>query len=329
MNRCAILVAVPLLVSAPAVAAPGLEARIRHLEPETELRVGTPIRLEVTARHAPGGVALLPSDWALPSALGERTSARVHERKTDDGDELDIYRLELIPFEAGLVEIPPLTLALGSTVAETEPLLVEVASTLDPEELESVSSTAPETLGTLERLAAGDPPPEGLLVPDVRLALAALAALVALLIAVISWVMWKRRPPRAAPPPPPPRPAHELAFAELDALEKSDLLEQGAFNPYYTALSAALRAYLGRRYDFDAVERTVDELTETLDGMHTPGLDRRALKVLLTEADQIKFAKFRPRREEAERALAEARQLVQRTQVGAQTQTDVRPEAQP
>lgn len=310
--------ATALLLPSLATAAPGLEVKLERVDPDAELRVGTPVQLRITARHAPGGVALLPAQWDLPDVLGERTRERRHQRRRDGEDELDVYRLELVPFEAGLLEVPPLELALGSTVAETDPLLLEVESTLAPEEIAAVSSTAPQTLETLEQMAAGDPPPATVLVPDMRLALVLVGVVVAVLVAAVSWVMWKRRPPRPAPPPPPPPPAHEVALARLDDLAKSKWLDQGAFNPYFTELSALLRSYLGTRYGFDAVERTVDELAEALERLNTPGLDRKALQVLLSEADQIKFAKYQPRREDAERAWGEARQMIQKTRVGVQ-----------
>lgn len=283
--------------------------------------VGTPLVIAVEAQHPPGGVALLPEVLDLPDALGERRTARRHERRLEGEVEVDRYVLELIPFSAGILEIPAIELALGSTVAVTEPLLVTVESTLDESELEVASSTQAAALDALETMAAGDPRPETIMVPDVRLGLGLVGLLTFIILAVVSRKLWRRRQVGLLKPlpPPPPRPPHELALERLRALETSGLAERSEFNPYYTELSLVLRTYLGDRYGFDAVERTVDELNDALQAISTPGLDRVRLKALLTEADQIKFAKYRPRTDDVKASLTFARSIVESTQAASTT----------
>ena len=123
-----------LLVPATASAQDSLQAKARIVETDAgaSYTVGTPITVEIEARHALGGVALLPDPLGLPAALGERRRLRQHERRREGDLDVDVYRLELVPFMAGLVEIPPLPLAVGSTVTETEPLLVEVDQARPP-----------------------------------------------------------------------------------------------------------------------------------------------------------------------------------------------------
>lgn len=310
---------IAIWIATLALAAPPLTASAARVGENTELTVGEPFAIEVVARHAPGGVALLPEALELPAALGERSRARRHARRLEGEVELDVYTLELLPFEAGLIEIPPLELALGATVAATDSFLVEVRSTLSAEELESVSSTRPETLGTLEAMAAGDPPPAVFLVPNnlLLLAGAGLVGLILVVVAARALLRSRAQKPQVVPMPP-PRPAHEVVLERLQALERADYVSKGAFNLFYTELSFALRAYLGSRYGFDALERTVDELLEHVQTLSTPGLDRSALQGLLFEAEQIKFAKYRPRAEAATEALRTARTLVDRSRVGAE-----------
>ena len=295
----------------------GLEVRARLAdEGETQrtLQIGVPIRLEIEARHPPGGVALLPRELDLPSALGERRSRRTHRRALQSGEEIDTYTLELIPFAAGLIEIPSIRLALGSTVAETEPLLVEVDSGLDEAEQSVANSTQSTTLAALENMAAGDPPPEAVRVADPRPGLAVVAAVALALLAVFGRKLWDKRGRLVkAAPAPRPRPAHETALEHLDALAASDLLARSEYNAFFTELSWVLRSYLGERYGFEALERTVDELLEALYGLSTPGLDRNGLARLLAEAEQIKFAKYRPATEDAAEAVLRVREVVERT----------------
>lgn len=303
----------------PALASAQVELRVRAQLLEKEgappPTMGVPLEVVVEARHTPGRVALLPDRLDLPDAIGERRAARVHERAVEGELELDIYRLQLIPFDYGLIELPPLPLAVGSTVAETEPLLIEVESALDPAERAAVTSTRPETLGVLEGMTVGNPPPAGFDVPDFTLGIALGLLGVAIIAFFVGRAMWKRRRYKAivAPPPPPPRPAHEVAVDRLDDLEGRDWVEKQAFNPYFTELSHILRSYLGQRYRVDALERTVDELYEALEARQTPGLDLREAQAILLEADQAKFAKYSPSPQQAREALARVRILVDLT----------------
>lgn len=239
-----LLVGAVLGRTAPAWA-DGLSATARLLgdEDKVERVVGRPLILEIEARHPPGLVALLANDLDLPDALGERRRARRHERRTEGLVQLDIYRLELIPFRPGLIEIPPLKLALGSTVAETAPILVTVESSLAEDEQEVASSTQSEAIAVLENMAAGNPPPEAVFTADYRIGLVVLSIAVLLLIAVLARkLLGTGKAEAKVPPPPPPRPAHELAFERLSELEKSGLAEHGDHNAYYTQLSFVLRS---------------------------------------------------------------------------------------
>lgn len=299
------------------LAAQGGGLTVRAELESSEATVGEPIRVRVEGRHAPGAVALLPDRLELPPALGERRAVRRHLRRSEGALEVDVYTVELVPFTAGLIEIPPLSLAVGSTVAASEPMLVKVASSLDEAAQVAAGSTRAENLDVLEQLAAGDAPPVGLTVFDPR-PLYVLAAIVGLALAVALARRWSTRPkPSQEPPAPPSPPAHEVALAAFGALEGRGYLEKGAFNPYFTELSLALRRYLGDRYGFDALERTVDELLERLERTSTPGLDRRQLAALLFEAEQVKFAKFQPEPAEAQAALSLARSMVEQTRVDA------------
>lgn len=306
-----------LLLFIPLSAEAGpLDVSARLADPSVK-PVGAPITVVLEARHDAEGIALLPPELDLPDVLGERRSAREHQRERVDGAIVDRYRLQLLAFQPGLVELPALPLALGATVAQTSPLLIEVVSNLNEQELASVSSTAPQTLQILEQMAAQDPAPEAVLIPDSRPWIGLGIAVLVLGASVLLYrqLQAARRRPKVAPPPPPPRPAHELALSALATLERSDWLDRGEANRFYTELSHILRDYLGRRYAFDALERTVDELMEALARKTTPGLDRARLSTLLFEAEQVKFAKYVPPAEAGREALGAARAVVEATRV--------------
>ena len=284
------------------------------------LAVGESFRLLIEARHAPGEVALLPANLPLPPALAERPNRRKRTRTRDGAVETDHFELELMAFEAGLVEIPALEVAVGSTVAATPRLEIDVRSNLSEDELLVASTTTAEAasaaMAELERLSAPDPGTRSVPVLN-RPLLYGLGAIVLLLFfALLARRFLRPRSIDSAPqvPAPPPRPAHEVALERLAELASAGHVARGDMKSHFVGLSEILRVYVGARYGFDSVELTHFELTEALRQIDTPGLDEDELLRLLQSADLVKFAKFTPERDEADAAWSRARHLVLTTQ---------------
>lgn len=311
-----VLLALPAHAEAPLV----VEAQLAPLTTtdagQPVYAVGAPFRLVVEAKHAPGAIAMLPEALALGDQLGERREARRHLRRDEAGSQVDRYELELIPFESGTLTIPAIPLAFGSTTADTQPIEVEIESSLDDDARPVAASTRAEALAELERLAATNPPPRVIEIPDHR-PLYALGALVALIVLALIVRHLRRREVAgsAGPPPPPPRPAHELALERLAALERQSREPGPAQKAYYVELSEIVRAYVGGRYGFDSVELTVAELLAALEARPTPGLDRAVLRRVLDTADLVKFAKLTTDEAEATAHARSAVQLVEATRV--------------
>lgn len=113
-------------------------------------------------------------------------------------------------------------------------------------------------------------------------------------------------------PPVDPRPAHVIAFDELNALIDEKLPEEGRVGEYYVRLSEIIRRYLGRRYDIDAPEMTSDQIrvwtTLNPDSMDTQA--RLGLDDFLATTDLVKFADFSPGASEIETVTRQARGLI-------------------
>ncbi len=62
----------------------------------------------------------------------------------------------------------------------------------------------------------------------------------------------------------PKRPAHELAFEELQQLRASDLLQRGEVKAFYSILSEIVRRYIEGRYEVPALEMTTYEVNQAL-----------------------------------------------------------------
>ena len=294
-----------------------------------EVGVGEPFRLVIEARHSPGGVALLPEKLELGGGLAERVQSRAHARTVGADAEIDRYELELLAFEPGALNIPSIPLALGSTTASTPALELTVRTGFSEEELPIATSTLAEAAPELEQMAAPNPPPGAVLIPDFSLLWAGGALLLGLALALLAVRLLRRGREEAArgPPPPPPRPAHEVALEGLEALAKAGHLEAGRTKRFYVELSAILRAWAGGRWGFESVELTLEELLEALRARDTRGLDLARLEQVLGLADLVKFAKLDPSRGQGEEALTSAVELVEATRPQPATQPAAQPGA--
>lgn len=315
MSRGFLVAALMLVASPSAAQTPPIEVRAELETQDQPLGVGEPFRVSIEARHPAGGMALLPEPLELGTALAERRSARKHERRTEDGLEVDRYSLELIAFESGPQTLPAIPLAFGSTQAATRPIELVIASGLAEDEQAVAGATIAEALAELEQMAAANPNPRAIEVRDLRpvWVIGGLLLLGLFGAALFTWLRRREKRVVPPPPPPPPRPAGEVALERLEALQRAAYLSRGEHKSFHVELSEILRGYTGARWGFDSLELTTAELMLELDARSTPGLDRARLREILVLTDLVKFAKLQPAIEESERALAASFELVRST----------------
>jgi hypothetical protein len=122
----------------------------------------------------------------------------------------------------------------------------------------------------------------------------------------------RRRARRPVPTPPPPTPEEE-AMARLLSLKQRRPWDHGLGRAAVFELSEIVRAYLGQRLLFDALDLTSEELLAELRRRRLLGLDLPELSDELSWQDLVKFAKAEPGAEECERAIDRAASLVDRT----------------
>lgn len=98
-----------------------------------------------------------------------------------------------------------------------------------------------------------------------------------------------------------PDPAHVIAFRELEKLREEQLWQKGEIKFYYTRLTEILRQYLENRFRVFSLELTT---SETLKALIKTGFKKDSsynqLKSVLTGADLVKFAKYKPELSENE-----------------------------
>ena len=217
----------------------------------------------------------------------------VRESGRDGIEEIRDFVITL--YRAGEFEVPPLILRFRTANGDTgrlrsSPVPVVVQS-LKPEDLSDIIE---KKLTTME--FPGQVP---------LWAWVAAACLLAVAAAAIWYGRRRRRRPREEPPSPPVD-----WRAELEKIARMGLVDRGEYKHYYTLLSELFRRYLEACAGIDAMERTTFEIMWDL--RHHPIGSGCAVDVegLLSEADKVKFAKFRPPRTTASEAVARVRDLM-------------------
>jgi hypothetical protein len=139
----------------------------------------------------------------------------------------------------------------------------------------------------------------------------AVATAVIIVAIVIIYIRRRRRKPA---PSEPATPAHETALKALRELRSRGYLKDGRFREFYFELSGIVRHYLEDRFSIRAPEMTTEEFLRHL--KETSILDseqKGMLREFLFHCDMVKFAKYSPRTEEAERSMDSARRLIEQT----------------
>ena len=125
---------------------------------------------------------------------------------------------------------------------------------------------------------------------------------------------WYRRRQRAAIVPLLQRPAHMLALAALEHLQRQDLMRQARIEEFYVRLSTILRRYVELRFGLRAPEQTTEEFL--VSALATGGLiaaHRDLLEMFLQHCDLVKFARHRPTPGAMEETFESAKTFVEHT----------------
>jgi hypothetical protein len=272
---------------------------------QPKVKVGEPFHVVVTATARADVLVNLPASFDT----GDFEVVERKETATADGTE-KTFDLTVVGWKPGALSLPGIPVDYVSRgkgdvkQARTTSLDVEVAAVLaDPEQAQ------------LSPLA----PPVDVYVEDWTLVYVAGGVGGALVLGGVGWAMGRlvarrrRRLAAAVAAAVDARPPHEVALERLAQLERSGRLDEVDRRPYYFELTEILRAYLGRRFGFDALDMTSTELVEAL-GRSPAGPEvGGAVEGWLAGCDLVKYARVPVPREEGAAALAAARVLVERS----------------
>ena len=110
------------------------------------------------------------------------------------------------------------------------------------------------------------------------------------------------------------RPAHDIAYEQLEALIAAQLIEHRRIEEYYVAISDTIRSYLENRFGLKAPEMTTEEFLEVAARESNLKDEHKALlSRFLMHCDLVKFARYGPDELEMQAAYDSAKLFVDET----------------
>ncbi|MCK5127466.1 MAG: hypothetical protein KAR42_14515 [candidate division Zixibacteria bacterium] len=248
--------------------------------------IGDLIDYTITVNYS-SGITVTPPAAGKNLGQFDVKDYRVGEEKELDGDrrEQNLW-FEMRTFTTGEYVIPSLEIeyfTVDSTrkVISSDPIKINIKSVIaDGSESDTLQIRDIKEQASLKS----------------GLPLWAVLTLVGAIIGGMSFLIWwwLKRQQREEEEYVDPRPAWEIAFTDLALLKEKDLLEQGEIKLYYLELTNIIRRYLGKKFEFDAMDLTTSEIDEYLNSIEFPDTICREFIEFLADADLIKFAKHKP-----------------------------------
>lgn len=252
--------------------------------------VGEPVTLTLTA-NVPQGIAItawpeIPADW---SPFEVRGLGELSITENPDGTALYQQPYTVILWDVGEYETPDTIIQYevigdGTTREQNiEPAFFTVISVLDPADM---------------TLRPFQPP---VLLPYISpLLIAGVAGGAVALLALVVQRVWRGQTSPARPTPGALTPA-KLALTELRRLAGRNLTPV----QLYQAVADALRTYTQAQYQVQALDMTTGELMDALYN-RIPGSTQTDLQRMLDQADLVKFARYIPDADSAQKYLESA-----------------------
>jgi hypothetical protein len=312
------MVATGLLVASlmTHVSAQAIQPEVRTALDNSVMSVGDPVTLVVTLIHDADARPVWPDTIELDPF--ELLDVRPLE-PVPAGDQMrSSAELTVTAFELGELTLPAFEVEVVDAAGVTVTMSTEATSI-------TVESVGRDESGDIRDIKGP------LAIPFSVVTLLPWLAGLAGLSAIIYWLYRRyRRAERPDTPAPviPPRPAHEVAYESLAALEASGLLELGEVKTYHIRVSDIMRVYVESRFGVEAMEMTTGEV---LDGLRRTGAASEVVSDyshLLNRCDLVKFAKVRPEIPTCRDLVPLGRTLVDATTPADPVPTETQAEAQ-
>jgi len=268
--------------------------------------IGDWIRYSVDIKHPAGIVVAIPS---FKDTLGKFDIVQQDSLiRTEENNAVELKKNFVITrFDAGSHIIPPFVVQYRDAAGN----ILFAQSNLIPVEVRGVEVDTSKSIRDIK-------PPRSIPLSAEEIALyAALALLVvAAGYGIFYYIKKKKRVVAATEEAVPDIPAHVLALLQLDELEQKQLWQKGEFKLYYSEATEIIRRYFEKRYGILALEMTTGEVMEQLQKLKIEHSMLLSIEQLLSWADLVKFAKYRPSATECSDVLPAARKIVEKTKQG-------------
>ena len=229
-------------------------------------------------------------------------------------------KLVLTSFDSTLITIPPIVAKTPTDSAETAPMGLKViqpeVDSKHPSNFKDIKAPWDVSLSLKDWL---------ILILSSWIFWVVIAVLVGFYIAyrVFNYYQSKKANPT------PQIQVRELSLIEkteaaLLQLEQQQLIEQELFKEFYSELITIFKSYLNESYSWTTTEMTSNELMKQMSSAELSSSEHEMLRLVLTEADLSKFAKYTPSSDNARLALSQIRQLVRELhRKGLHSSTDI------
>jgi len=135
-----------------------------------------------------------------------------------------------------------------------------------------------------------------------------------LFLAVLGLLAWYSLKKNKGAQDTPKKPAHEIAYEQLEALRLKDYIGRGLIKEYYTEVSDIIRHYLENRFRLKAPDMTTEEfLVSARDASELISEHKNLLKEFLLYCDLVKFAKYAPSADEINSIFDSAKHFIEQT----------------
>jgi hypothetical protein len=110
------------------------------------------------------------------------------------------------------------------------------------------------------------------------------------------------------------RPAHLIAYEQLERLREKNLIKGGKIKEFYSEISDIIRHYLENRFLLKAPEMTTEEFLLKVRESFPLSLSHKSLlRDFLSRCDLVKFAKYLPQEKDSDEAFEAAKNFVDQT----------------
>jgi hypothetical protein len=117
-------------------------------------------------------------------------------------------------------------------------------------------------------------------------------------------------------------PPHEAALRSLVDLEERKLWQSGKVKEYHSEITGIIRKYFEERFDFIALEMPSTDVLKNLSAIGDAEDIVATTESFLSNADLVKFAKFKPMPSVNDAMMKQAREIVEKTKVSVLSQQE-------